>query len=280
MPPLRVDRVRQVEGERDGDEMCILPGNPGRDGDGGGPRGEGSWFSGHEGVRLSSRGPFFRFLAREVKDLTYSEYFDDVPSGTFVGDIQCQDVQQLWFENGSFDVCTSTEVFEHVPDDLRGFREVRRVLAPGGVFLFTVPLHDAERTVERARMENGVLVHLLPPEYHEDNIRGRQNVLVYRDYGRDIVERLRTAGFTGPEIVPVREPSGMGHSTDRRLCLEEMKILVITAFVPSNRTAGQNYMLQLIEDLANDHRVDVAYFHYAADTPYTPLRERSGGFRP
>lgn len=49
-----------------------------------------------------------------------------------------------------------------------------------------------------------------------------------------------------------------------------MKILVVTAFVPSNRTAGQNYMLQLIEDLAKDHRVDVAYFHYAADTPYTP----------
>ena len=161
---------------------------------------------------LSSMGPFFRFLAREVKDLTYSEYFDDVPSGTFVGGIQCQDVQRLSFGDGRFDVCTSTEVFEHVPDDLRGFREIRRVLAPGGGFLFTVPLHDAERTVERARMENGVLIHLLPPEYHEDNIRGRHKVLVYRDYGRDIVERLRSAGFADPEVVPVRDPSGMGHT--------------------------------------------------------------------
>jgi glycosyltransferase involved in cell wall biosynthesis len=49
-----------------------------------------------------------------------------------------------------------------------------------------------------------------------------------------------------------------------------MKILVVTAFVPSHRTAGQNYTLQLIEDLAEDHLVDVAYFHYAADTPYSP----------
>jgi SAM-dependent methyltransferase len=161
---------------------------------------------------LSSMGPFFRFLAREVRNLTYSEYFDDVPSGTFVGGIQCQDVQQLSFGDGSFDVCTNTEVFEHVPDDLRGFREIRRALAPGGVLLFTVPLHDTERTVERARMESGVLIHLLPPEYHEDNIRGRHKVLVYRDYGRDIVERLRAAGFHESGIVPVRDPSGMGHT--------------------------------------------------------------------
>jgi len=161
---------------------------------------------------LSSRGPFFHFLAREVKDLTYSEYFDDVPSGTFVGGVLCQDVQHLTFEDGSFEVCTNTEVFEHVPDDLQGFREIRRVLAPGGAFLFTVPLHDAERTVERARIENGVVVHHLPHEYHEDNIRGRHKVLVYREYGRDIVERLRTAGFHESEIVPVRDPSGMGHT--------------------------------------------------------------------
>lgn len=49
-----------------------------------------------------------------------------------------------------------------------------------------------------------------------------------------------------------------------------MKILIVTPFVPSPRTAGQNYTLQLIEDLAKDHRIDVAYFRYAAETPYTP----------
>ena len=193
-----MDRVRQVAGQRDGDGGVLAEKIPG--------------FGGMKVYELSSRGPFFRFLAREVKDLTYSEYFDDVPSGTSVEGILCQDVQRLSFEDGRFDVCTNTEVFEHVPDDLQGFREIWRVLAPGGVLLFTVPLHDAERTVERARMENGVLVHLLPPEYHEDNIRGRHKVLVYRDYGRDIVERLRTAGFHEWGIVPVRDPSGMGHT--------------------------------------------------------------------
>jgi SAM-dependent methyltransferase len=114
--------------------------------------------------------------------------------------VLCQDVQQLTFPDASFDVCTSTEVFEHVADDARGFREIRRVLRAGGAFVFTVPLGDAEATVERAESQGGRIVHLLPPEYHGDRIRGRDRVLAFRNYGRDIVERLRTAGFAHARI--------------------------------------------------------------------------------
>jgi ubiquinone/menaquinone biosynthesis C-methylase UbiE len=32
-------------------------------------------------------------------------------------------VQRLSFADASFDLCTSTEVFEHVPDDRAGLRE-------------------------------------------------------------------------------------------------------------------------------------------------------------
>ena len=44
------------------------------------------------------------------------------------------------YGDASFDLCTSTEVFEHMPDDLNGFSEIRRVLRPGGRFVFTVLL--------------------------------------------------------------------------------------------------------------------------------------------
>jgi len=149
---------------------------------------------------LSSRGPLFEFLRREVPRLTFSEYFDDVEPGALRGSVQCQDVQRLTFDDESFDVVTSTGVFEHVADDARGFREVRRVLRPAGIFVFTVPLSDADETVERARMRNGVVEHLLPPEYHGDRIRGRGRVLAYRNYGRDIIGRLRNCGFGSAEI--------------------------------------------------------------------------------
>ena len=69
------------------------------------------------------------------------------------------------------------------------------MLRPGGAFIFTVPIEDAERTVERAALNDGIVQHLLPPAYHDDRIRGKGAVLVFRDYGRDIVARLLEAGF-------------------------------------------------------------------------------------
>ena len=144
---------------------------------------------------LSSRGPLYRFLRRKVPLLTVSEYFDGVEPGTWRDGVLCQDVERLTFADGTFDVCTSTEVFEHVGDDAAGFRELHRVLRPGGIFVFTVPLSSATRTVERAVVRDGKIEHLLPPEYHGDRIRGAGRVLVYRDYGTDIIERLRAQGF-------------------------------------------------------------------------------------
>jgi SAM-dependent methyltransferase len=155
-----------------------------------------------EVYEMSSRGPLLGFLKARCRQVTCSEYFDDVPAGEFRGEVQCQDVQRLTYPDGRFDLCTSTEVFEHVADDAKGFSEVRRVLKPRGLFIFTVPLSPADTTVERATIEHGQdaratgrIRHLLPPEYHGDWIRGVRRVLSFRDYGRDIVTRLLAAGF-------------------------------------------------------------------------------------
>lgn len=149
---------------------------------------------------LSSRGPLFAFLRREVADLTFSEYFDDLPPGEARDGVQCQDVECLTYPDASFDLVTSTEVFEHVPHDGRGFVEIRRVLRPGGTYVFTVPLSDTERTVERAELKDGRIVHMHSPHYHDDRIRGRGTILVFRDYGHDITGRLRAAGFASARI--------------------------------------------------------------------------------
>lgn len=159
---------------------------------------------------LSSRGPLVGYLAKSAGKLTVSEYFDDVPAGQFKGNVQCQDVQDLTYQNDMFDVCTSVEVFEHVADDARGFREVYRVLKPGGLFLFTVPNLEKYETVERAILVNGQIQHLLPPEYHGDRIRGQHAVLCYRNYGMDILERLALAGFNNTKMIQAEDPTGWG----------------------------------------------------------------------
>ena len=104
---------------------------------------------------LSSRGAVFRYLKAHAGRLTYSEYFDGATPGETRHGVRCEDVQALTWPDDCFDVCTSTEVFEHVPDDLKGFREVYRVLKPGGFLAFTVPLNPNGATRERARLVDG-----------------------------------------------------------------------------------------------------------------------------
>jgi SAM-dependent methyltransferase len=155
---------------------------------------------------LSSRGALCRYLRRRFARVIVSELWDDVAPGTFRNGVQCQDVQRLTHPDGAFDLVTSTEVFEHVPDDRRAFAEVRRVLRPGGLLVFTVPLMDAGPTLERAELRYGRIVHLMTPEYHGDRLRGRRGVLAFRTYGPDIVDRLRAAGFDA-RLERIEQPS-------------------------------------------------------------------------
>lgn len=49
------------------------------------------------------------------------------------------DVRSLPFADASFDLVTANMVVEHLDDPARQFREIARVLAPGGIFLFHTP---------------------------------------------------------------------------------------------------------------------------------------------
>lgn len=52
-------------------------------------------------------------------------------------------VTDIPFAAGSFECCLCTEVMEHVPEDEKGFSELARVLAPGGLLLITTPTPPA-----------------------------------------------------------------------------------------------------------------------------------------
>jgi ubiquinone/menaquinone biosynthesis C-methylase UbiE len=42
------------------------------------------------------------------------------------------DIQDMPYDDASFDIVLLNEVLEHVPDEMAGLREIRRVMAPGG----------------------------------------------------------------------------------------------------------------------------------------------------
>jgi SAM-dependent methyltransferase len=152
---------------------------------------------------VSAHGALYEALKRGSVSvgysLTVSELLDGWTPGQFYGGVRCENLESLTFADEQFDLVTSTGVMEHVENDLAAYAEVRRVLKPGGYYVFTVPYSDAApRTVIRAkRQPDGSIAHLEYPEYHADPFRGDGAVFTWRNYGRDIVDTLRSAGLVG-----------------------------------------------------------------------------------
>ncbi len=105
------------------------------------------------------------------------------------------DVQSLPYENGFFDCVLSSDVFEHVRLDQRGFSEVFRVLKPGGAFVLQAP-YDPAMTETRILVEvrGDQDIFLVPPQYHA------RHTLVYRIYGPDLPAQLQRHGFSVTHI--------------------------------------------------------------------------------
>ena len=162
-----------------------------------------------DACELSARSSLANFLRNNARSVAESEYHEDVPPGTTRDGIRCEDVQHLTYADASFDLVTHTEVLEHVPDDGLAFKALLRVLKPGGTMIFTIPLNGGPTTVERARMRDGAVEHLLEPVYHVDSLRG-EGILAFRDYGDDVLDRLEHAGFVDVRIVRLRNRAPWG----------------------------------------------------------------------
>jgi SAM-dependent methyltransferase len=156
---------------------------------------------------FSNHGAFMKFLKKGFENLTTSEFFDGVGSGEHKDGILDEDIQCLSFKSSVFDIFTATEVFEHIPNDIKGFSEIYRCLKPGGHFIFTVPLNiDQPKTIIRASLINGKIVHFLPLEYHGDHLR-KGGILAFRNYGMDIEQMLLNLGFSYAKVNAIFDPS-------------------------------------------------------------------------
>lgn len=58
------------------------------------------------------------------------------------GEVIAGSVLEMPFEADSFEMAASLDVIEHLEDDLAALRELRRVVAPGGSLLVTVPAYQ------------------------------------------------------------------------------------------------------------------------------------------
>jgi SAM-dependent methyltransferase len=142
-------------------------------------------------AEINSAGTLHQFLSK-CPNLRYSEY-----GGTSPG-IPSESLMHLSYADSSFDLVVTSETLEHVPDIDVALSEVRRVLKPGGTHIFTVPVvWERAKTRQRAYIQNGTLVHALPPSYHGSRPEKETNgdYLVFYEFGVDFVERCRGAEF-------------------------------------------------------------------------------------
>jgi SAM-dependent methyltransferase len=59
-----------------------------------------------------------------------------------IGEVVAGSVLEMPFADASFDLAVSLDVIEHLEDDVAALRELRRVVAPGGALLVTVPAYQ------------------------------------------------------------------------------------------------------------------------------------------
>lgn len=139
--------------------------------------------------------PLFKILKSRFANLIGSEFINQSLVGGIEVDLNGETVRHenildLSFENESIDIIAHADLLEHIPDVERALSECHRVLKPGGQLIFSAPFnHNATKSQKCAVISaNGEIEHLFPPAYHGSH-------LVYYNYGWDLLEFCRSAGF-------------------------------------------------------------------------------------
>jgi SAM-dependent methyltransferase len=104
----------------------------------------------------------------------------EIPEERYVGVLR-GDATRLGFADGSFDRVITSEVLEHIQDDVAAIREFVRVLKPGGTFAATVPTWFPEK-----------INWMLSDEYHAPKSVGG-HVRIYT--ATELKAKLRSAGL-------------------------------------------------------------------------------------
>jgi SAM-dependent methyltransferase len=147
--------------------------------------------------------------------------------------------ERLPFAGDSFDLVVSVWVLEHLADPLGTFIEVRRVLRPGGHFLFLTPnLRNPLMVINRiGRALPALQRRLVPRVYGRDEadtfpVRYRANT------ERDIKTFARGSGLVVKELKVVSDPTYLA-----------MNGLLFNASVMSERLMPKGWGVHLLGDL-------------------------------
>ncbi len=126
------------------------------------------------------------------------------------------DIQQMPFEDNSFDVILCNHVFEHIPDEDKAMKEVLRVMKPNAWAILQVPQRwDLATTYE----DNSIT----DPKERTKHF-GQYDHL--RIYGRDYGDVLRSKGF---EVQELKIQDEIGKALSDRYCFSDNEVLYVAS---------------------------------------------------
>lgn len=149
-------------------------------------------------------------LKNECKAYTTSHFYQDLELGEYHPSHghRCEDLENLTFDDETFDLFVTQDVMEHIFDPEKAFKEIARVLKPGGAHIFTVPIINKERETEcwASRNDKGETVYHHEPEYHGNPI-DNEGSLVTMHWGFDIASFIMKVANTPSTIVVIDDLS-------------------------------------------------------------------------
>lgn len=112
------------------------------------------------------------------------------------------DMQNMRYLDDSFDLVIHSDTLEHIPDPVKGLSECRRVLRPGGICAFTVPMIVDCLTQSTLGKK---------PSYHGAADSTAEDFRVHTEFGADVWKMVIAAGFSEYRLFSFEYPSALVH---------------------------------------------------------------------
>jgi SAM-dependent methyltransferase len=139
-------------------------------------------------IHESSPSKSSKILSQNPK-YSASQFYPDKPIGSIINGFRNENIENMTFEDNKFDIFITQDVLEHIYNPEKVFSEIERVLKPGGVHLFTVPIHNMHAPTEvwAELGEKGEPAFLKTEEWHGNPVSSKGSACTMH-YGYDIVD--------------------------------------------------------------------------------------------
>jgi SAM-dependent methyltransferase len=142
----------------------------------------------------------FRGLVNQISGVDLDPRVQNNP---YLDEGVVSDVAETPYQDNSFDLVFCDNVFEHLENPILVFKEVARILKPGGIFIFKTPnkFHYMP-----------IIAKLTPHIFHQifNKLRGRESIDTFptryrANSKRDIVNLTKVSGF---EVIRIERIEG------------------------------------------------------------------------